>query len=130
MMLAKNITTRKPRQPLPTKVFKPVNLKPKMDIPKLPNDLVMRIIREADGGHKVRYNKVMGDLLAQNVIEWLGTFRTSIGEAWQDVLKNSYLPLGCYTQGSDVPVWDEYWEENGLDPDVAAAAKLWYDRLF
>ncbi len=44
-----NITTRKPRLPLPTKVFKPVNLKPKMAIPKLPNDLLMRIIKQGEG---------------------------------------------------------------------------------
>ena len=48
-MLSKNITTRKPRLPLPTKVFKPVNLKPKMAIPKLPNDLLMRIIKQGEG---------------------------------------------------------------------------------
>ena len=91
---------------------------------QLPNNLIMKIIKVADGGlntHKSKYSNVMGELLGYNASHYL-ELECPASEVWGDILKNTICPEGCYNGMSGLEY--DYW----LDP--CPASKIWFERIF
>ena len=92
---------------------------------KLPNNLVMDIIRIADGGkitHKVKYSQVLTQL--DKSLNKDAMFHCEDEARWSEAwdFKNQVCPEGCYGGPGGI--------EYDYEDDPCLASRVWFERLF
>ena len=111
-----------------------------MDImSQLPNELIIRIIREADGGistHKSKYINVMGELnniTSEGGDEWsINHYYNNVdefgadmkwSEVWEEQLSHHVLFDAIRNEQNGIPSPDGLWDETPHDEYIAASTR-------
>ena len=149
------MTAYKPRQCSPTHTLREVKsknagkifVKPNPTImASLPHDLIMRIVRQADGGknaHKLKLNKVLAEFHKPSDVndngagvlcpEFLNEFKNSVGDGWFwiDEFQNQHNQKDPDNPVDYREMWDPYMGSDAFDSIIidepfSIIARYWW----